>query len=227
MQSPRARWWPRAPTRCRGGPRGRRARLSRQAELSEGVWSGRREAGHLPFWTGVAPRGPGISLVQDHGLLGGGLLCAGLICEGLSTRGLLAGFTRKGQLLGMWVFPVQVLRVSRHHLTDRTHWTPILSDPCNSIPFHFKGLRTCRWSRTRGPKTFRVLAPSSLPCCAPARRRLLISPGRPSLAPALGWHHLSPGTETSGLQLRGSSLWGSCPAACAACDGPVRAGLSL
>lgn len=93
-QSPRGRRLSRAPTRCCSGPRGCHARLSRQAELSKGVWSGRREAGHLPFWTGVAPRGPGISLIQDHGLLGGDLLCAGLICEGLSTWGLLAGFTR-------------------------------------------------------------------------------------------------------------------------------------
>lgn len=133
-QSPRGRWWSRAPTRCCSRPRGHRARLSWQAELSEGVWSGRREAGHLPFWTGVAPRGPGSSLI--HGLLGGGLLCAGLTCEGLSTWGLLAGFTGQGQLLGMWVLPVQVLRVSRHHLTDRTLDThPLCSWRLNSLSF--------------------------------------------------------------------------------------------
>ena len=51
--------------------------LSGDAELGEGVPSGRGEAVRLLFWTGVAPSG-------DRGLWGG-VLGTGFIREGLST----------------------------------------------------------------------------------------------------------------------------------------------
>lgn len=150
------------------------------------------------FWTGVAPGGPGISLVQDPSLLGGGLLCAGVICEGLSTWERSAGFTRNRQLLGMWVFPVQGLRVFRYHLTNQTQVTPPLH-PSNSTPFHFKGLWTCHQSRTTDQRPDGCRLPALCPV-GPCTQGSVDRPGwTPSWAGT---------TRTRVLRCQGSS-WGA------------------
>lgn len=174
------------------------AGLSRQAELRELVWSSRREADPLLFWTGVARGGPGISLVQDPSLLGGGLLCAGVICEGLGTRERSAGFTRNRQLLGMWCFPVQGLRVFRHHLTNQTQVTPPLL-PSNSTPFHFKGLWTCHQSRTVDQRPDGCRLPALCP----------VGPCTQGSVDRPGWTLSWAGTTCARALRRQGSSWGA------------------
>lgn len=115
--------------------------LSRQAELRARLVQqprGRPSA----LLDGGGTRGPGISLVRIPASWGVVSSAQGSSVRATGTWGRSAGFTRNRQLLGMWVFPVQGLRVFRYHLTNQTQVTPPLH-PSNSTPLHFKGLWTC------------------------------------------------------------------------------------